>query len=298
MLIIDCNLFDLEFVFFQREYKKDSKWICWCGDLNCGGGLMGNFVGVFNLCVFDEFNRFIFKSIFGVMEVFEFVDVVVKKVRVKVEKFIFFVDYFIVWDDVVGNDEVKCVLVDVIEEFSWNLEIYKFYGMILFKGVFFYGLFGCGKMMFVKVVVVVVLWIYGIIVEVFVINGFDIQFFYVGVIEEMICNIFVYVNEYWKVYGYLFIVFIDEVDVIFFDCIGKGRCVVFYEEVNVVLFFVEMDGFKENGVFIIFVINWFEMIDEVFFWDGCCDWKIKVEWFIKVVVEQIFCKVFSMVLFK
>lgn len=289
MPIIDRNSFGLELVPFQREHVKDSKRICWCGDPNCGGGLMGNPFGGRSS---DEFNRAIFNAVFGRAEEPKAADAAVKKAREKVEKFILSVDHSTAWDDVVGNDEAKRALVDAIEEPCRNPEIYAFYGMTPPKGVLLYGPPGCGKTMFAKAAAAAVSRIHGTTAEVIVINGPDIQSPYVGVTEETIRDIFAYANEYKRYYGHPLTVFIDEADAILPDRTGKVRRVASYEEANVASFLAEMDGLKENGAFVILATNRPETIDEALLRDGRCDRKIKVERPNKAAVEQILRKAF------
>lgn len=76
-------------------------------------------------------------------------------------------------------------------------------GVKLLKGILFYGFFGSGKILIVRVVV------NEIGVFFFLINGFEIMFKFVGEFELNLCKVFEEVEK-----NVLVIIFIDEIDFI------------------------------------------------------------------------------------
>lgn len=89
----------------------------------------------------------------------------------------------------------------MIEFLFKYLEFFEKFGIELFKGVFFYGLLGMGKIFLVKVVV------NEVNVYFIVINGLEIMSKYYGESEERFREVFKEVEE-----NVLVIIFIDEID--------------------------------------------------------------------------------------
>lgn len=59
----------------------------------------------------------------------------------------------VIWEDIGGLEDVKCELQELVQYFVEYLDKFLKFGMIFFKGVLFYGFFGCGKILLVKVIV-------------------------------------------------------------------------------------------------------------------------------------------------
>lgn len=132
-----------------------------------------------------------------------------------------------------------------------------------------YGLFGCGKIMLVKVVV------YYIIVVFIWVVGLEFVQKYLGEGFCMVWDVFCLVKE-----NVFVIIFIDEIDVIVikrFDVqIGVDREVqrILLELLN------QMDGFDQNvNVKVIMVINRVDILDLVLLWLGWLDCKIEFLFF-------------------
>lgn len=176
--------------------------------------------------VFDFFGVIMenFCFVFGVFNFFVFCEVVVVEV------------FNVCWEDIGGFEIVKEEFKESVQYFVDYFEKFFKFGMFLFCGVLFYGFFGMGKIMLVKVVV------NECVVNFIFVKGFELFFMWFGEFESNICDIFD------KVCVVVFcIVFFDELDFIVKVCGGfvgdvggVFDCVVnqFFIGMFVMLFFV------------------------------------------------------------
>lgn len=167
--------------------------------------------------------------------------------------------------DVVGCDEVKEEVVELVE-YLCELSCFQKFGGKILKGVLMVGFLGIGKMLLVKVIVGEVKVLF------FIIFGFDFVEMFVGVGVFCVCDMFEQVKKV-----VLCIIFIDEIDVVGCQCgVGLGGG---YDECEQILnqMLVEMDGFEGNeGIIVIVVINCLDVFDLVLLCFGCFDCQVVV----------------------
>lgn len=176
------------------------------------------------------------------------------KNKVKEEKLTF--------DDVVGMDDVKEKLYDVIDQFK-NREKYREWGIKPIRGVLLHGPSGTGKSFisealanevdanFVKK------------------SSGDIMSKYIGQSGQNIKRIF---DEAREAKGNT-IIFIDEI-----DAIASKRTDEENKERNATLneLLVQMSSSDNDNIFMIFATNLVELLDPAFLRSGRCDFKIEV----------------------
>lgn len=296
----------------ERTHQKGS--MCWCGDPNCPGALMGGngnsggsvpVMGSFTLS--DEIMRMAMRSNSAPRYMEWSMDTgavpstpkgppsTYTAARKEVEKWLAKApdqDF----GDIVGNDAALEQLRDAIQAPVKHADLYKAYGMKMPKGALLSGPPGCGKTMFARAAAAEMKRLYGDAVEFISISGAELQSPYVGVTEGYIKSIFVFAREYKAYHGHPLLVFMDEAEVLLPDRTGRIRKVAPWEESQVATFLAEMDGMTESGAFMLLATNRPEVIDQAVLRDGRCDFKITVAKPTHEAVEIILRKNFAGVL--
>lgn len=120
-------------------------------------------------------------------------------------------DMGIGFNDIVGIDEVKVEFEEIVL-FLKEFEKYMIVGVKILKGILLVGLLGIGKMLLVKVIVNEVDVLF------FSVVGFEFVEMFIGIGVVCVCDLFKKVLE-----NVLCIVFIDEIDVVGWECgVGVG----------------------------------------------------------------------------
>lgn len=166
------------------------------------------------------------------------------------------------FDSIIGNSEAKQALRSAL--FPEAPEVLKAYGRKLPKGVLFYGPPGTGKTMLAKAAASGQ--------QVAIINASELQTKYIGETESFIRQIFDYGRHYYKHHGKQLILFLDEADAM----LPPRDRAHYFQITTVSTFLAEMDGLKENNLFIIMASNRPGDIDEAILRPGRIDRRIEI----------------------
>ena len=182
---------------------------------------------------------------------------------------------YIEWEQIAGIKSQISRIKETINAPTLYNKYYKEYGLTPCKGILLYGPAGCGKTMIAKAIASSFLKGKEITKDCFIyMKGGEMLSPYVGVAENNIKSAFVRARRNYKKTGNRSIIFIDEAEAIL-PARGSRRS----SDVDTTIvptFLSEMDGFEENGTFVILATNYPEQIDEAVRRPGRIDLKIEV----------------------
>jgi proteasome-associated ATPase len=184
--------------------------------------------------------------------------------------------------DIGGYDDVKDMIIDMIEKPFRHPEIYAKYGKGAPKGVLLYGPPGNGKTMFAKAISNLVATIYKgpeikdeDLVDAFLhMKGPEALSKWVGEAESTIRGVFERARAHKKRTGFPSVIFIDEAESI----VGKRGSGVSsdMEKTIVPTFLSEMDGLESSSAIVILATNRPDMLDPAVIREGRIDRKIRI----------------------
>lgn len=182
---------------------------------------------------------------------------------------------YIDWKQVAGiKSQVKRIK-EAIDAPSLYSKFYKEYGLSPCKGILLYGPAGCGKTMIAKAIASQFLKGKKITKDCFIyMKGGEMLSPYVGMAENNIKSAFARARRNFKKTGNRSIIFIDEAEAIL-PARGSRRSSD-VETTIVPTFLSEMDGFEENGTFVILATNYPNQIDEAVRRPGRIDLQIEI----------------------
>ena len=141
--------------------------------------------------------------------------IIIAKLGKSERKFDFGVKPSVTWDDIVGLDDAKAELREVIEMPSANPDLFKYYGQKTIKSVFVFGPPGCGKTMLGEAVATSMAKIHGdeaLETGYFYVKGPEFHDMFVGVGEKALRKMFEMGERHFENRGFPAVIFIDESD--------------------------------------------------------------------------------------
>lgn len=180
----------------------------------------------------------------------------------KNNRFRFFAETNVSWDDIGGQKKVIEDVREIFEDYYESAELNKFYHKKQAKGVIFVGPPGNAKTMMAKAIATSYAKRFdgkGSSSSFFYIKGPELFDKYVGVGEGAIRGVFAAGRKHYKEFGYPAIIFIDECDPVM-----KKRGTGVSSDVNdsfVAAFLSEMDGLEGDGFIVILSTNRADVID-------------------------------------
>lgn len=201
-------------------------------------------------------------------------------------------DNSVTWDDVVGLEDVKLQLKEMIEMPVTHGALFKKYGYKPPRGVLFSGPPGCGKTMLGKAVASSISKMYGDNSP----NGFiyvkgpELLSKFVGESESSVRELFARAASHKKKTGAPAVIFIDEADAVLSSRYSGNQSISGMEKTMVPAFLAEMDGIGEHNAFVILATNRPEVLDNAVVRDGRIDRKIRVTRPNSKMIEDIVSK--------
>jgi len=182
---------------------------------------------------------------------------------------------YIEWNQIAGiKSQVKRIQ-EAINAPTMYHKYYKEYGLTPCKGILLYGPAGCGKTMIAKAIASSFLKGKEITKDCFIyMKGGEMLSPYVGMAENNIKSAFVRARRNYKKTGNKSIIFIDEAEAILPSRGSRRSSDV--ETTIVPTFLSEMDGFEENGTFVILATNYPNQIDEAVRRPGRIDLQVEI----------------------
>lgn len=184
---------------------------------------------------------------------------------------------FVDWSEIGGMKSQIEQIRDIVESPFKHAKIYKEFGQTPVKGILLHGAPGVGKTMIAKAIASYILkrldtpqedsFIY--------MKGGEVLSPLVGVAEMKIRETFDACRRHYDKYGVRSVLFIDEAEAILNPRGSRHSSDV--DQTIVPAFLAEMDGFSENGPFIILATNYLERIDPAVQREGRIDIKIKLK---------------------
>ena len=182
---------------------------------------------------------------------------------------------YIEWNQIAGIQSQLKRIQEAINAPTLYHKYYKEYGLTPCKGILLYGPAGCGKTMVAKAIASSFLKGKEITKDCFIyMKGGEMLSPYVGMAENNIKSAFVRARRNYKKTGNRSIIFIDEAEAIL-PARGSRRSSD-VETTIVPTFLSEMDGFEENGTFVILATNYPNQIDEAVRRPGRIDLQIEI----------------------
>lgn len=182
---------------------------------------------------------------------------------------------FIEWSEIGGIKSQVTKIREATEMPANYSKLYKEYGLTPSKGVLLYGPPGCGKTMIAKAIASTFLKGKKITKDSFIyMKGGEMLSPYVGVAENNIKSAFERARRNYKEKGSRSVIFIDEAEAILPARGSRKSSDV--ETTIVPTFLSEMDGFEENGTFIILATNHPSQLDPAVIRPGRIDLKVEI----------------------
>lgn len=179
------------------------------------------------------------------------------------------------WADIGGLKSQIDDIRETIELPLANAKLAKELGLTPSKGILLYGPPGCGKTLIAKAIASTVIGAKRVDAEAFTyIKGGELLSMYVGQTEQRIATIFKNAREYSAKTGKRSVIFIDEAEALLNKRGSRRSSDV--DSTIVPTFLAEMDGFDENGPFILLSTNLPESLDEAVIREGRIDSKIPI----------------------
>lgn len=164
------------------------------------------------------------------------------------------------WDDVVGLDDAKQAIKEVIEDPFNHKDIFEAFNINPSKGILLWGPPGNGKTMLGKACATAISKLHnknhadGFIYK----NGAEMFAPHVGAEEKWVREVFEEAEQFYKNNGYPAVVFFDEAD----SMLPHRKKSPPWTKNAVNQFLSCVDGFKKSNVFIILATNNYEDLDE------------------------------------
>lgn len=182
---------------------------------------------------------------------------------------------FIEWHEIGGIKSQVAKIREATEMPANYAKLYKEYGLTPSKGVLLYGPPGCGKTMIAKAIASTFLKGKSITKDSFIyMKGGEMLSPYVGVAENNIKSAFDRARRNFKEKGSRSVIFIDEAEAILPARGSRKSSDV--ETTIVPTFLSEMDGFEENGTFVILATNHPSQLDPAVIRPGRIDLKVEI----------------------
>lgn len=182
---------------------------------------------------------------------------------------------FIEWNEIGGIKSQVTKIREATEMPTNYAKLYKEYGLTPSKGVLLYGPPGCGKTMIAKAIASTFLKGKSVTKDSFIyMKGGEMLSPYVGVAENNIKSAFDRARRNFKEKGSRSVIFIDEAEAILPARGSRKSSDV--ETTIVPTFLSEMDGFEENGTFIILATNHPSQLDPAVIRPGRIDLKVEI----------------------
>lgn len=217
------------------------------------------------------------------------VSIVLEKIEVEEQQFVFTLDTNVQWSDIAGNEQAKEELIEAVEVSFQNPELFKVLNKKPPKGVLLWGPPGCGKTMLIKALATTLKKLHGNITGCLIyIKGPEILRGIVGDTETIIRQIFQQAREFEAKYGFPAIIFVDEAEAIL-PKRGSGISSD-VEKTIVPAFLNEMNGLEDSGAIVILATNRPDILDPAAIRDGRIDLKLKIDRPTREAVKQIFFK--------
>lgn len=179
------------------------------------------------------------------------------------------------WSDIGGLKSQIDDIRETIELPLANAKLAKELGLKPSKGILLYGPPGCGKTLIAKAIASTVIGAKRVDAEAFTyIKGGELLSMYVGQTEQRIASIFKNAREYTARTGKRSVIFIDEAEALLNKRGSRRSSDV--DSTIVPTFLAEMDGFDENGPFMLLSTNLPDSLDEAVIREGRIDQKIPV----------------------
>jgi len=189
-------------------------------------------------------------------------------------------DVGVTWDDILGQEEAKRLLLEAIEEPVLHEATYARFGKRRTKGVLLWGPAGNGKTMFGKAAAGALANLYGAKGRAgafLYVKGPELLNKYVGASEGNVRSLFESAREYQRKHGHPSVLFIDEAEAVLSKrgtFRGEGADT---QRTIVPMFLAEMDGLEDSGAFILLATNRPQDLDPAVVRDGRIDRKVHVK---------------------
>lgn len=182
---------------------------------------------------------------------------------------------FIDWCDIAGVSSQVARIQEAVNAPIMYGKYYKEYGLTPCKGILLYGPPGCGKTLIAKAIASMFLRDKNITNDSFIyMKGGEMLSPLVGAAENNIKSVFRRARHNYVKTGNKSVIFIDEAEALL-SARGSRRSSD-VETTIVPTFLSEMDGFEENGTFIILATNHPNQLDSAVIRPGRIDLRIKI----------------------